>query len=142
MSTTIDNFDSLVESTFEHDEPWKNPDLLHHLYWDRDMTQGEIASELGCDQTTISRWMDKLDVSSRDSITVSHHIEERDGDLGYSKWNNNHTTVMVHRLVAVAEYGFDAVCDKVVHHRNECKFDNRISNLELMTRSQHNTLHN
>ena len=31
--------------------------------------------------------------------------------------------------------------DEVVHHKNGCKTDNSISNLELMTRFKHSSIH-
>ena len=138
MSVATTN--QIEESTF--DKPWRDADLLYDLYWNQDMTQRQIADELDCSPSNISRWMNRLDVSSREHITVSHHIEERDGDLCYEKWNNNETSVLVHRLLAVAEYGFEEVCDKVVHHANTFKFDNRPENLELMSRSKHTSMHN
>lgn len=32
--------------------------------------------------------------------------------------------------------------NEILHHRNECRSDNRIGNLELLTRAEHNRLHN
>jgi transposase len=45
--------------------------------------------------------------------------------------------VRVHRLVAVAEHGIEAVKGKVVHHKNRIRFDNHPSNLELMEDEEH-----
>lgn len=60
---------------------------------------------------------------------------------GYIAWYSHHdyTTkcLFVHRLLAVAEYGFDALYGKVVHHRNDIPWLNYPDNIELMSRSEH-----
>ena len=69
---------------------------------------------------------------------------------GYEVWTDTHAgetyRVQAHRLVAVAEYGFDAVTDKHVHHgagaeRSTTPFDNRPSNLRPLTAGDHQRLH-
>lgn len=45
--------------------------------------------------------------------------------------------VCLHRLVAVAEYGFDAVDGMHVHHKNRIPWDNRGRNIELKSPSDH-----
>lgn len=51
--------------------------------------------------------------------------------------------VAVHRLLAVAEHGFDAVGPDVdVHHSNGVPWDNRPSNIELIDKGKHAALHN
>ncbi|MCA9368470.1 HNH endonuclease [Candidatus Kaiserbacteria bacterium] len=42
-----------------------------------------------------------------------------------------------HRVVMELHLGRKLRRDEVVHHRNEDKSDNRIENLEVMTRAQH-----
>jgi len=58
---------------------------------------------------------------------------------GYERWSvkNPNTTVLVHRLVAVAEYGFEKVADNDVHHRNGISWDNRPSNLKVKSKKDH-----
>lgn len=46
-----------------------------------------------------------------------------------------------HRLVAIALYGYDEVVEKDVHHKNGHAFDNRHSNIKLLTKEEHNRLH-
>ena len=46
-----------------------------------------------------------------------------------------------HDLVMVSAIGRSLTGDEVVHHRNGDKPDNRLENLELMTRAEHNALH-
>ncbi|RBI58323.1 hypothetical protein DMJ13_27385 [halophilic archaeon] len=45
--------------------------------------------------------------------------------------------VGIHRLVAVAEYGFDAVSGKHIHHKTGIPWDNRPENLSPETQSEH-----
>lgn len=47
----------------------------------------------------------------------------------------------VHVVIMESLIGRKLNKDEVVHHKNECKTDNNISNLELMTRSEHSILH-
>jgi hypothetical protein len=39
--------------------PWRDPDMLRHLYQDKGLDQHEIADRLGCGQRTICRWMNR-----------------------------------------------------------------------------------
>lgn len=61
---------------------------------------------------------------------------------GYEYWTGSEIIddkgqVYVHRLVAVAEHGFDDVSNAIVHHKNGVPWDNRPENLEVMTQSEH-----
>jgi hypothetical protein len=44
---------------------------------------------------------------------------------------------MMHRLLAVAEFGLDAIKGKHVHHVNGLRWDNRLDNLEVLTPQEH-----
>jgi hypothetical protein len=72
---------------------------------------------------------------------VSYFQRPRGHAMLQNKYKGETFSVPVHRLVAVAEYGFDEVKNMDVHHKNEIKWDNRPENLELLTRSEHRKLH-
>lgn len=57
------------------------------------------------------------------------------------KYKTQRDTVRVHRLLAVAEFGFDKVKEMSVHHQSIIPWDNRPENIELMTKSQHQSYH-
>lgn len=49
--------------------------------------------------------------------------------------------ILQHRLVMECLLGRLLEPDEMVHHRNECRWDNRPKNLEVMTRAEHLRIH-
>ena len=50
--------------------------------------------------------------------------------------------IFEHRVIAEMNCGRFLKSGEDVHHKNEVKYDNRIQNLEIISRSEHTTLHN
>ena len=127
---------------------WERESLLRHLYVEREMKQHEIAELLDCDQTTISRSLSKHGIKTRDAedylqpafyfhdgyLVCRHRYKNKGGE-------RKRAAVYIHRLVAVAEHGIEAVEGNVVHHKNNHRCDNRRENLEIMSYSEHATHH-
>jgi len=132
---------------------YKQKDVLNRLYWEEGLSQRKVAKRLDCSRETVRRHMIKhgIEPGEKDRCerisntqTLDHATYFTRGD-GYCYWEDNATgeteRVYVHRLVAVAEFGFDAVAGNDVHHRNSISWDNRPSNLRVMSRSDHASNH-
>lgn len=139
---------TLDDYQFDGEYPWRDKELMKRLYWDEKMTQAEIADLFGCGAGTVSDWLrNRHELGTR---SISEAKEWTKGYVGvpfytarrgYERWEGDGHTIKVHRIVAAAEYGFDAVADKHVHHKNGIPWDNRPENLELLSVSDHSTHH-
>lgn len=143
---------------------------LREKYEDEKMSQNEIAEIAGVHKGTIKHWLDQHGIESRskkEAINLSwenaekrrQKVGERFAEIhrtlhpfvftkkngyvyaGSSDGQGGSEFVPIHRLLAVAEYGIDAVKDKVVHHKNKIKWDNRPQNIELMDAAEHSRHH-
>ena len=59
-------------------------------------------------------------------------------EIAYQKGPRN--SIRVHRLIALYLYGY-RIEKLVVHHKNENRLDNRLRNLDVITRGRHNIIH-
>ena len=137
---------------YRGDKLYRNETVLRHLYLEKEMVMAEVAEELDCSRASVSLWLDRYEVEKPDEarrarmqykgkpVPLTHNA------YGYEAWRHRHRGdrwwVVVHRLAAVAWFGYEAVAGNVIHHKNGCKFDNREENLEPMSNSAHTTIHN
>lgn len=135
----------------ESDYPWQDAEKLETLYVERGMSTTEVGDKLGTSSGVISKWLDRhgIDTRSISEAMTRHHGQRplpfQTTHQGYEAWkgmvDGENVWVGVHRLAAVAWFGFDAVADGLVHHENDIPWDNRGENLQPMTRSEHNKVH-
>lgn len=140
-----------VHMATQADSP--TPEKLREKYWDEGKSLTEIAEEYDTWPTTVQRWMKKHGIDRRSSwaergsvrcypgphtggtrYTMIEHYEDGEYD----------TRLYSHQLVAIAEgadpekvFATDEFC---THHINGHEFDNRPSNLEVMSKRAHQAL--
>jgi transposase len=129
-------------------EKYKDEEWLKQQYWDNGKSQNQIARELDENPGTIHYWMEKYDIETRDRIKEVkrkrgvNYANYYTNDRGYPLWkagvgNGEEKVVYVSRLLAVAEYGFDAVVDKEVHHEIPIPWLNTPDNLIPLDKKEH-----
>lgn len=139
------------KSLADHSKPWNNREALYEAYIERGMGQKEIAEAWGTSPQNISKCMEEFGIKARD---VDEQLRGRRdkkatysmGLSGYARWiagNGGESTdkYYVHRLLAIAEYGVEAVVGNHVHHKNGVRWDNRPDNLEVLSSSDHARAH-
>lgn len=135
--------------TTEDDElpPWQSPVVLKQLCYEEELSPMAISDRLGCSESAVFYWTDKYGIERPDLLPdattnpASYCITNRGYEEAVSMTEDGVRSMYIHRLVAIAEYGAEAVKDKIVHHRNGIPWDNRPENLKLMTQSEHATVH-
>lgn len=136
---------------YSGDKLWREEAVLRELYVERRYSTTTCGEMLGCAAGTISDWLKRYGIEARD-IEEAKALERRRAPAyfrtdqrGYEAWEHTYQGekyhVYVHRLLAVAEYGFDAVAGNVVHHKHGIRWTNWGDAIELMDRSDHNSYH-
>lgn len=124
-----------------------DPSWLRHQYHENGLTTTEIGDLVGVSNETIRRRMIRFGIERRSDVaaeskfyaTFTTVLKERDDECfeaWYSGPSDDRDQVRISRLLAVAEYGFDAVCEMNVYHKNRIPWDNRPENIELLTPSE------
>lgn len=128
------------------DEDW-----LREKYYDEHLSISEIAELAGVNEVTIMRRMDEHGIDRRPSYVTRVlknpgagfvHADDRGYEMIKHSVDDHTYNYPIHRLLAIAKYGYDAVRDSVVHHKNGVKWDNRPENIMLLdSQSDHAKYH-
>lgn len=117
-------------------------DWLRKKYECEEMSIRSIAKELNCSSTTVSKHIDRHGIRKRSNEPPgpekNGYYSFRTTKRGYERWGCG---VSIHRLAAVAWFGIEAVVNKQVHHKNGIEWDNRQSNLQPLSPSDHSKIH-
>lgn len=128
----------------EKGRPWHSKERLKNLYHEQEKSSVEIARKFDCTKACILKWLDIHNIETRKNPNQkmgSYYTDKNGYEIFETKIGEKNEQVCIHKLVAVAEHGYDAVDKNVVHHKNEVPWDNRPENLEPMSRSYHNSVH-
>jgi hypothetical protein len=98
---------------------------------DRPSRPAKFCSKSCASKVTSARWAKGFVISPK-----GYKLLYRPGHPMASKQGY----VMEHRLVMAEHLGRNLKPTEVVHHKNEPKSDNRIENLELMTKAKHDRI--
>jgi len=134
------------------DKPWQDYETMYGLYVEQEKSCYEIAEEMPVTPRTINYWVNKLGIQTRsisEGVVAARrkkaYFNLRTYSEGYERietdYRGERYILHLHRLLAVAEYGFDEVAQKHVHHKNGIRWDNRPDNLKLLTPSDHMSHH-
>lgn len=149
--TDIGNICGVSQSTISYyinkygiERPWEDHEFLCYLYEDDGLTLAEIGDLMNCTVHTIYNELVDADARIRRGggyNYAQYHTDHNGYEYWYTTVDSECRYVAVHRLLAVAEFGFDAVSDNIVHHKNGLKWDNRRENIELMEHNEHASHH-
>lgn len=119
-------------------KPYRDEDILEPLHRDDEKSVQEIADILDCTETTVRNYLKRFGITEPTESPATHLIRPD----GYECWRVDGHTIYVHRLVAIAEWGIEAVADGVIHHKNRIRWDNRPENLRVFeTQGKHSRHH-
>lgn len=126
------------------DSPWRDADTLESLYHGEGLSMRDVADRLGCSEKTVMNWMNRYDIGRRKPLAERPPCYTQT-EGGYQLWrtlvDGEQLSVYVHRLLAVAEWGFGEVVGQEVHHKNGIPWDNRHENIEVIGSSEHMRMH-
>lgn len=136
-----------IEIPEEDALPWQDEKTLRTLYSVHKWSQQQIGDHLGCSDQTVSRWMSKFGIGTREEgVWFADRPRQEESYVRYeitaASGEDIRPTVSEHQLVAIAD-GADPhrvfADDTHCHHRNKHKADNRPCNVSVLQQSIHNT---
>lgn len=133
----------------QYKKAYRDPKVLKKLYWEQDNSLATIADIIDCGTSTVQKWMDHHGIPRRmpddEKYPRPRTQSEYGSEAGYETIVHHHGDdkyqVSHHRLIAVSEWGFDAVSGTHVHHCNGIEWDNRPENLKLFSVENHARFH-
>ncbi|MFD1527317.1 MULTISPECIES: HNH endonuclease [Halobacteriales] len=130
----------------EQQNPWRDKELMEKLYVDEKMAANDIRKLFDCSISTVLKWLDEHGIEKRsikEAKQLNHglHANFSTNPQGYEQWRSGDNNLLVHRLLAVAKFGFEEAGELHVHHENGLHWDNRPDNLELVSNEDHQKLH-
>jgi|GEM_PF-1684890 hypothetical protein len=145
---------SKTETELETDLRYKSEQWLREQYLTQKKSVTEIADKTEVTYQTIYDWMDKYGIE-RDATRYGEKSRVQYatyyvGPSGYARWQSKYRdkngerqteNYSVHRLLAISEYGTDAVIGMDVHHKNGIRWDNRPENIEIIDHAEHRRIH-
>jgi transcriptional regulator with XRE-family HTH domain len=129
---------------------WRDRETMVELYKERKLSTKEVGEKLGCSAKTVSDWLRKHGIEARTNSQahqINHeYVPYETYSRGYERWyhrySGDRSTIRVHRLLAVSEFGVEAVKDQDIHHKNGIYWDNRPENIEVLDHVEHAKIHN
>ncbi|EMA47937.1 HNH endonuclease [Halococcus saccharolyticus] len=146
VKKAFDRFDLERKSSGRAKEvPWDGEDELRELYVEEGLSTIKISQEFGCSRGYVCTQLEKAGIERRPSRSGYGYAPYKINSNGYPVWktyvDGTHHRVPVHRLLAVAEFGFEEVAGNDVHHKNGRRFDNRPGNISVLDPSEHRRKH-
>lgn len=134
-----------IHKSTGHNEPWNDSDILTTLYVDYGVSSEKMGRYWGCDPKTVRNNLEVYGIDRREPghYQKKDHAVYRVEENGYCTWRDYSSTettglnVPVHRVLAVAKYGFGELDGFHVHHKDGVKWHNTMENIELKTPSEH-----
>lgn len=129
-----------------------SPEEIRRLYWEEGLSLRATAKRLGVSKPVISSIMRKAGMPIRSKEEGAHLAQWKGGrirrnrgyvwvkllpDDPFYEMASDRGYVLEHRLVMARHLGRPLRPDEIVHHKNGVTDDNRIENLELLTRWEH-----
>lgn len=131
-------------SDVDDDACYTDKEWLSEKYVEEGLSTPEIGEIADVHAGTIQSWLDRHDIPVRDEgrepLPFARMYVDSNGYIAwrsYDRETRSEEYVTVHRLLAVAHHGLDALKGHHVHHQNHIKWDNRIENLDLVPPTEH-----